>query len=103
MARRVLLRKLPDIRHENLPQPGVCLISQVVLDTVVQRMGDAAAAAFFGALHARGALRPTAFAAACVPLCLAWAGLAAVLGRRQQRLHLELAASNKREITLEDG
>lgn len=72
---------------------------QVVLDTVVQRVGDASAAAAFGALRARGILRPSAFPAACVPLCMAWAALAVTLGQRQQ--WLQLAAAAQRTVSPE--
>jgi len=55
---------------------------QVVLDTLVQRMGDAVAAAAFSALP--GGFGPSAFAAAVVPVCLGWAALGLGLGQQQQ-------------------
>jgi hypothetical protein len=55
---------------------------QVVLDTLVQRVGDAVAAAGFATLSGR--LGPAGFAAAVTPLCVAWAALGVDLGRRQQ-------------------
>jgi hypothetical protein len=56
--------------------------AQVVLDTLVQRVGDAVAAAGFATLSGR--LGPAGFAAAVTPLCVAWAVLGVDLGRRQQ-------------------
>ena len=61
---------------------------QVVLDTLVQRLGDAAAAAAFAGLRQPAlGFGPTGYAAVALPVCLGWAVLGARLGRRQQVLH----------------
>lgn len=66
--------------------------AKVFMDTVVQRIGDAGAAAAFATLVPALGLGPGALAAAAVPLCLAWAGAAWGLGRQ----HAAAAAVNLR-------
>lgn len=63
--------------------------AKLFVDTVVQRLGDTAAAAAFEVLDVRLALGPLALAAAALVACAGWARVAAQLGRR----HGALAAS----------
>jgi AAA family ATP:ADP antiporter len=60
--------------------------AKIFMDTVVQRVGDTIAAAAFEALVPSWGFGPSGVAAACVPVCAAWAAVAFRLGQRQQRL-----------------
>ena len=60
--------------------------AKIFLDTVVQRVGDASAAAIFQVLIAALGFGPSLLAAAAVPVCGCWAVVAHRLGLRQQRL-----------------
>ncbi|KAL4425483.1 hypothetical protein ABPG75_009499 [Micractinium tetrahymenae] len=60
--------------------------AKIFLDMVVQRIGDTFAAAAFQALVPAMGFGPSGVAAACVPVCMAWAAVAYHLGLRQQRL-----------------
>lgn len=60
--------------------------AKVVLDTVVQRLGDAAAALVFGLVTSNASIGPSTFPIIVVPLCITWAALAVRLGGQQHRL-----------------
>ncbi|GJP60930.1 hypothetical protein CLOP_g18147 [Closterium sp. NIES-67] len=60
--------------------------AKVTIDTVVQRLGDAAAAGFFRLLGGVFLLGPSGVATYTVPLCVLWCGLAVTLGLRQQAM-----------------
>lgn len=56
--------------------------AKLFIDTVVQRLGDTAAAAAFEVLDVRLALGPHALALAALLACVGWAGVALQLGSR---------------------
>ena len=56
--------------------------AKVFMDTVVQRVGDAAAAALFATAVPALGLGPRPLALCALPFCLAWAGVARGLGAR---------------------
>lgn len=58
--------------------------AKIVIDTLVQRMGDALAAALFSVLQSGLGAGPSVVALAALPACAVWAVLAATLGARQQ-------------------
>eukprot|EP00887_Chlorella_sp_A99_P000869 scaffold5.g869.t1 len=71
--------------------------AKITVDTVIQRVGDALAAGAFQTLVPALGFGPAGVGAACVPVCLLWAGVAYRLGLRQQAL--AAAAADKSALS----
>lgn len=65
--------------------------AKVLIDTFVQRLGDAAAAGIYELIGSLLLMGPSSVAVCALPVCFAWFFTALTLGRRQQALAKTLA------------
>jgi ATP:ADP antiporter, AAA family len=73
--------------------------SKLVLDVVVQRMGDTLGAATFAALNS-GSVSPSGLALTCALTSTAWYGVAYTLGQQHDRIVLEKNEYERKAHTL---
>eukprot|EP00850_Spirogloea_muscicola_P014246 SM000101S09244 [mRNA] locus=s101:43500:45478:- [translate_table: standard] len=66
--------------------PLIAAHLQVLIDTLVQRMGDALAAGVYHILGSKLAMGPSGVAASAIPVCLTWLAVAVALGCQQRIL-----------------
>lgn len=68
--------------------------AKVIIDTFVQRLGDAAAAGVYKMTEALLLHAPSAIATCAFPLCVGWLWVGVALGRRQALLSRMLESSS---------
>eukprot|EP00899_Mesostigma_viride_P009313 jgi/Mesvir1/18383/Mv14265-RA.1 len=77
--------------------------AKIFIDTVVQRMGDATAAALVKMLSEAVTLEPFMIAAGAVPICAVWSVVAIDLGKRQNLLARAKRSPGAEDSTGGDG
>jgi hypothetical protein len=71
---------------------GVAGLPQIIIDTLIQRLGDAGAAGLFKvlSLYNPAGFGPTRVAVATLPLCAVWVAVAFNLGAVHRRMRTDV-------------